>query len=189
MHYEQTRGFSIERLIWATPLCNKELLFSLKNAYILKRENYKKTLTKSSDYPEQKGRYNNYFVLSWKQGEVFNKLQWMQVNWVGHYILLICIWMIFCRCLHFDRIKSEKSRLLVQKNQEIIKKGSKKKIGKKKKKKKERGQPGSNRWPLDLQSNALPLSYAPCTWDVPEICGGLPVKRYHVKYLSSLFGG
>lgn len=42
VHYEQTRGFSIERLIWATPLCNKELLFSLKNAYILKRENYKK---------------------------------------------------------------------------------------------------------------------------------------------------
>ena len=32
-----------------------------------------------------------------------------------------------------------------KKNQEIIKKGSKKKIGKKKKKKKERGQPGSNR--------------------------------------------
>ena len=76
-----------------------------------------------------------------------------------------------------------------KKNQEIIKKGSKKKIGKKKKKKKERGQPGSNRWPLDLQSNALPLSYAPCTWTVEEICGGLPVKRYHVKYLSSLFGG
>ena len=25
----------------------------------------------------------------------------------------------------------------------------------------DRGQPGSNRWPLDLQSNALPLSYAP----------------------------
>ena len=28
-------------------------------------------------------------------------------------------------------------------------------------KNKERGQPGLNRWPLDLQSNALPLSYAP----------------------------
>ena len=32
---------------------------------------------------------------------------------------------------------------------------------KEKKKKNWRGQPGLNRWPLDLQSNALPLSYAP----------------------------
>ena len=31
----------------------------------------------------------------------------------------------------------------------------------KKKKRKKRGHPGSNRGPLDLQSNALPLSYIP----------------------------
>ena len=94
----------------------------VKERLHLKKGKLQKTLTKSSDYPEQKGRYNNYFVLSWKQGEVFNKLQWMQVNWVGHYILLICIWMISCRCLHFDRIKSEKSRLLVQKKPRNYKK-------------------------------------------------------------------
>ena len=69
-------------------------------------------------------------------------------------------------------------------------------LWKRKMEKTERGQPGSNRWPLDLQSNALPLSYAPCTFDNREICiyqlyktGDMPEKRHHVKYLSSLVWG
>ena len=51
----------------------------------------------------------------------------------------------FLQMLALRQNQVREMRLLVQKNQEIIKKGSKKKIGKKKKKKKERGQPGSNR--------------------------------------------
>ena len=39
------------------------------------------------------------------------------------------------------------------------------------KKKKNRGRPGLNRGPLDLQSNALPLSYTPscCTMDLCNV--------------------
>ena len=51
----------------------------------------------------------------------------------------------FLQMLALRQNQVREMRLLVQKNQEIIKKGSKKKIGKKKKKKKDRGQPGSNR--------------------------------------------
>ena len=44
------------------------------------------------------------------------------------------------------------------------------------KKRATRGQPGLNRWPLDLQSNALPLSYAPevitLLWNlIGQFCG------------------
>ena len=41
-----------------------------------------------------------------------------------------------------------------------------------------RAQPGSNRWPLDLQSNALPLSYGPFL-DMSNVNGWL--KKANVK--------
>ena len=45
-----------------------------------------------------------------------------------------------------------------------------------------REQPGLNRWPLDLQSNALPLSYAPpCNWVV------ILSKPCHAKRLPPCF--
>ena len=49
-----------------------------------------------------------------------------------------------------------------------------------------RGQPGLNRWPLDLQSNALPLSYAPLTWLMDSIIMFSLLNRTKWLFLLSL---
>ena len=63
-------------------------------------------------------------------------------------------------------VRKKKGRERVERRVEE-KKGKRRKGEKKKKKKKKRGHPDLNRGPLDLQSNALPLSYTPtsiCQW-------------------------
>ena len=64
---------------------------------------------------------------------------------------------------------------LVYKGNLFVAKAKKKKVAKKivkkkgRKKKKVRGHPDLNRGPLDLQSNALPLSYTPTVMKRTEI--------------------